>query len=131
MDDHAGVLNNEFHRACRDAGLIHFHLILAELYVDFGGSRGFFVVGAAAANERECGKSDHCGHPNSGLSVHDGPPFLLQGPLLSIEFPKPVDFLIFGSASSLSARQFWLGCFNRVLEGAEAKYQFPPSPIGW
>lgn len=23
------------------------------------------------------------------------------------------------------ARQTWLGCFNRVLEGAEAKYQFP------
>jgi hemoglobin len=24
-----------------------------------------------------------------------------------------------------AARQIWLGCFNRVLEGAEAKYQFP------
>ena len=23
------------------------------------------------------------------------------------------------------ARQVWLGCFDRVLEGAEAKYQFP------
>jgi hemoglobin len=23
------------------------------------------------------------------------------------------------------ARQVWLGCFHKVLEGAESKYQFP------
>jgi hemoglobin len=28
-----------------------------------------------------------------------------------------------------SARQVWLACFERVLEGAEVKYQFPPQHL--
>jgi hemoglobin len=28
------------------------------------------------------------------------------------------------------ARQIWLGCFERVLEGAETKYNFPPQHLG-
>ena len=28
-----------------------------------------------------------------------------------------------------SARQIWLACFERVLDGAEVKYQFPPQHL--
>ena len=87
--------------------------MLADFYAELEKSsiRGMFPEDMRAASERSAAFF---------VGVFGGPPLFLQrygNPMMRARHARfPID---------PAARQLWLDCFEKVLEGAETKYAFP------